>query len=52
MVALASSLDGGSRGGGANPFAGTDLAEKYASAPRSRPGPLALSKTGPTEPPR
>jgi len=40
------------RGGGANPFAGTDLAEKYASAPRSRPGPLALSKTGPTEPPR
>jgi hypothetical protein len=38
------------RGGGANPFAGTDLEEKYASASRSRPGPLALSKTGPKKP--
>jgi hypothetical protein len=26
-----------------NPFAGTNLAEKYAKAPRSRPGPLTLS---------
>lgn len=38
------------RGGGANPFAGTDLAEKYAKAPRTRPGPLAFSQSGPTEP--
>lgn len=34
------------RGGGANPFAGTELEEKYANAPRSRPGPLALSQPG------
>lgn len=30
------------RGANVNPFAGTDLEEKYANAPRSRPGPLAL----------
>jgi hypothetical protein len=30
------------RGANVNPFAGTDLAEKYANAPRSRPGPPAL----------
>jgi hypothetical protein len=38
------------RGGGANPFAGTDLAEKYANASRSRPGPLALSQAQQQEP--
>lgn len=38
------------RGGGANPFAGTDLEEKYANASRSRPGPLTLSQTGQKEP--
>lgn len=38
------------RGGSANPFAGTDLEEKYANAPRSRPGPLALSRSGRRQP--
>jgi gas vesicle protein len=38
------------RGGGGNPFAGTDLEEKYDKAPRSRPGPLVLSQGDPTEP--
>jgi hypothetical protein len=38
------------RGGRANPFAGTDLAEKYANASRSRPGPLALSQAQQQEP--
>jgi hypothetical protein len=38
------------RGAGANPFAGTELEEKYANAPRSRPGPLALSQSRRREP--
>ena len=38
------------RGADVNPFAGTDLEEKYANAPRSRPGPLALMKGDRQEP--
>jgi hypothetical protein len=43
-------LDSYQRGGDGNPFAGTDLEEKYANAPRSRPGPLALSQRGESAP--
>lgn len=38
------------RGGGANPFAGTNLEKKYANAPQSRPGPVAFSPSERTEP--
>ncbi len=46
-------LEGGVRPASeVNPFAGTDLEEKYAEAKRSRPGPLTLWERELQEPPR